>query len=50
LIRLTLLAPEIVTTILNGRQNSDVMLKQLLKPLPVQWDEQIAVIKICDGA
>ena len=50
LIRLTLLAPEIVTTILNGRQNSDFMLKQLLKPFPVQWDEQIAVIKISDGS
>jgi hypothetical protein len=49
LLRLTLLAPEIVTTILNGRQNSDVMLKQLLKPLPVRWEEQATMIKISDG-
>jgi len=26
------------------------MLKQLLKPLPVRWDEQIAMLKIGDGA
>jgi len=50
MLRLTLLAPEIVTTILNGKHDSDVMLKQLLKPLPVRWDEQIAKLKIGDGA
>ena len=48
--RLTLLAPGIVATILNGRQESDVMLKQLLKPLPVRWDEQIKILKIGDGS
>jgi len=50
MLRLTLLAPGIVATILNGRQDSDVMLKQLLKPLPVRWDEQIAMLKIGDDA
>ena len=50
ILRLTLLAPGIVTTILDGRQDSDVMLKQLLKPLPVRWDEQIKTLKIGDGA
>ena len=50
LLRLTLLAPAIVTAILNGRQNTDVMLKQLLKPLPVRWDEQIALLNIGGGA
>src|SRR4029077_8974378 len=50
LLRLTLLAPAIVTTILNGRQNTDVMLKHLLKPLPVRWDEQIALLNFEDAA
>ena len=49
MLRLTLLAPGIVATILNGRQESDVMLKQLLKPLPVRWDEQVAAIKISNS-
>jgi hypothetical protein len=46
LLRLTLLAPVIVTEILNGRINSDIMLKQLMRPLPVRWDEQTAALKI----
>ena len=50
LLRLTLLAPTIVTAILNGRQNADIMLKELLKPLPVRWDEQIALLNIGGGA
>jgi hypothetical protein len=45
-LRLSLLAPGIVTAILNGRHSSDVMLKDLMKPLPVRWDEQIAALKI----
>jgi hypothetical protein len=49
-LRLSLLAPSIVTTILNGRHYSDVMLKQLMRPLPVRWDEQIAALQIPDGA
>jgi hypothetical protein len=47
-LRLSLLAPSIVTTILNGRHDSDVMLKQLLKPLPVRWDEQTTTLKLGD--
>jgi hypothetical protein len=49
ILRLSLLAPSIVTTILNGRHDSDVMLKQLMKPLPVRWDEQVAAVKISNG-
>lgn len=49
LLRLTLLAPTIVEAILNGRKNTDVMLKQLLKPLPLRWDEQVALLNIGDG-
>jgi hypothetical protein len=48
MLRLSLLAPSIVTSILNGRHDSDVMLKQLMKPLPVRWEEQIAVLKLGD--
>jgi hypothetical protein len=46
ILRLSLLAPSIVTAILDGRHDSDVMLKQLMMPLPVRWDEQIAVLKM----
>jgi hypothetical protein len=46
LLRLTLLAPAIVTDILNGRYASDLMLKQLMKPLPVLWREQLRLFKI----
>jgi hypothetical protein len=48
ILRLSLLAPSIVTTILNGRLDSDVMLKQLMKPLPVRWEEQIVMLKLGD--
>jgi hypothetical protein len=48
MLRLSLLAPSIVTAILDGRQDSDVMLKELMKPLPVRWDEQIATLKLGD--
>lgn len=39
-LRLTLLAPDIVEAILDGRQPPDLQLDQLLRPLPVEWDEQ----------
>ena len=44
-LRLGLLAPSIVTAILDGRHDCDVMLKQVMRPLPVRWDEQIAALK-----
>jgi len=50
ILRLSLLAPSIVTAILDGQSNSDLMLKQLLKLLPVRWEEQIAALKIDGGA
>lgn len=40
LLRLTLLAPEIVEAILNGRQPEGVSLPRLLAPLSVYWAEQ----------
>jgi hypothetical protein len=50
MLRLSLLAPSIVTTIIDGQQNSDVMLKQVMKPLPVRWDEQLVELKFRDHA
>ena len=40
LFRLTLLAPTIVTAILDGTCGSELMLKELLRPLPNAWAEQ----------
>ena len=49
ILRLSLLAPSIVTAILDGRHDSDVMLKDLMNPLPVCWDEQTAALEIGDS-
>ena len=37
-LRLTLLAPEIVEAILDGRQPEGMTLQGLLEPFPVEWD------------
>ena len=39
-LRLTLLAPDIVDAILDGRQGPEVTLSNLLDPFPLDWDEQ----------
>ena len=39
-LRLTLLAPEIVETILHGRQQAGLQLEHLMKRFPVEWGEQ----------
>lgn len=39
-LRLTLLAPEILEAILKGRFGSDVTLALVLAPFPVEWAEQ----------
>jgi hypothetical protein len=39
-LRLTLLAPDIVEAILDGRQPTLLQLDALLKPLPVVWESQ----------
>lgn len=41
-LRLTLLAPELVAAILDGRQPEDLTLPTLMKPFPVAWVEQRA--------
>ena len=40
LLRLTLLAPDIVEAILDGRRALDLGLAGLLEPLPVEWERQ----------
>lgn len=40
LLQLTLLAPDIVEAILDGRQGPEVTLARLLGPLPVEWEQQ----------
>ena len=39
-LRLTLLAPDIVDAIVDGRQSADLQLEDLLRPFPVGWPEQ----------
>jgi hypothetical protein len=40
ILRLTLLAPEIVEAILDGRQGPEITLDRLLEPFPVEWERQ----------
>jgi hypothetical protein len=44
LLRMTLLAPEIVAAILDGRQHPDLTLMQLAQPLPREWDRQVTLL------
>jgi len=39
-LRLTLLAPDIVEAILDGKQGPEVTLTQVLEPFPMDWNEQ----------
>jgi hypothetical protein len=42
LLRLTLLAPDIVEAILDGRQPPELGLPRLMEPFPGEWDRQLA--------
>ena len=42
LLRLTLLAPDIVEAILDGRQAEGMTLPGLMEPFPVEWEKQRA--------
>ena len=42
-LRLTLLAPDIVEAILDGRQRPEVTLARLMVPVPAQWQDQSAL-------
>lgn len=39
-LRLTLLAPDIVEAVLDGRQGPEVTLTQVLEPFPLTWQHQ----------
>ena len=43
-LRLTLLAPDIVEAIVDGRQPAELTLPVLLRPFPVEWAEQRRVL------
>lgn len=40
LLRLTLLSPDIVEAILDGRQQEGMTLPGLMEPFPVEWGDQ----------
>ena len=40
LLRLTLLAPEIIEAIVNGRQAPQITLAVLMTPFPAEWEKQ----------
>jgi hypothetical protein len=42
ILRLTLLAPDIVEAILDGRHPEGMVLPELLLPFPIEWDDQRA--------
>jgi hypothetical protein len=46
-LRLTLLAPDIIEAILSGRQPADMQLATLMKPLPVDWRGQRNMLIAC---
>ena len=46
-LRLTLLAPELVEVILDGRQPAEVTLAVLMRPFAVQWREQQMAFGFC---
>ena len=42
-LRLSLLAPDIVEAILDGRQGPEVTLARLLEPFPPEWTKQVKI-------
>jgi len=48
ILRTTLLAPEIIEMIVDGRQPADLTLAKLTKPFPVEWKKQMQQFEI-DG-
>ena len=50
ILRLTLLAPDIIEMILDGRQPADLTMAALMKPFPVEWEEQrrlLGLARLC---
>ncbi|MCA8880863.1 MAG: hypothetical protein KDA73_13125 [Rhodobacteraceae bacterium] len=48
-LRLTLLAPDIVEAILDGKQGPKVTLARVLEPFPMQWPEQFDAMAMARG-
>lgn len=46
-LRLTLLAPDIVEAILDGNQGPEVTLARVLEPFPVVWTDQLRSLHRC---
>jgi hypothetical protein len=46
-LQLTLLAPELVEAILDGRQSRTLQLQALVRGLPVEWERQGELMAIC---
>lgn len=44
-LRLTLLAPDVVEAILDGTQGPEVTLARVLEPFPMEWDTQYRYIR-----
>lgn len=42
-LQLTMLAPDIVEAILDGRQRPEVTLARLMVPVPAEWQDQLAL-------
>ena len=47
-LRLTLLAPNIVEAILDGKQGPEVTLARMLEPFPMEWSRQDAAMGLGD--
>ena len=45
-LRLTLLAPDIVEAILDGKQGPEVTLARLMEPFPMHWSEQLVIYRL----
>ena len=45
-LRLTLLAPDIVEAILDGRQLPELQMESLLKPFPLEWEQQRRLVRL----
>ena len=46
ILRMTLLAPEIIEMAVDGRQPANLALAKLMKPFPVNWQEQVQLFGI----
>ncbi len=44
-LRLTLLSPDIVEAILDGRQGPEVTLARVLEAFPIEWDDQLPSLR-----